>query len=50
LLADNYTQKGNLFQARHTLQSIIDNYDGPELASVARKKLEEIESKKGIED
>jgi len=42
LLADNYLAIGNTFQAKHTLQSIIDNYDGPELGEIARKKMEDI--------
>ncbi len=43
LLADNYSQTGNLFQAKHTLQSIIDNYEGDELLAIAREKLKDIE-------
>jgi TolA-binding protein len=42
LLADTYLAMGNLFQARHTLQSIIDNYQGPELRAIAIQKLDEI--------
>ena len=42
LLADNYTAIGNLFQAKLTLQSIIDNYRGEDLRQVARQKLNEI--------
>lgn len=51
LLADNYTKTGNLFQARHTLQSIIDNYQGDELLELAHKKLNKIrkEENKGDE-
>jgi len=43
LLADNYSQTGDVFQAKHTLQSIIDNYDGDELLTVARERLRDIE-------
>ena len=50
LLADNYSQKGNLFQAKHTLESIIDNYDGEELLMVAREKLETLERQKEAEE
>ncbi len=46
LLADNYLQTENIFQAKHTLQSIIDNYDGEELNMLAREKLSYIEAKK----
>ncbi len=42
LLADNYRQTGNIFQARQTLQSVIDNYQGEELREIARKKLREL--------
>ena len=39
LWADIYYARGNSLQAKQTLQSIIDNYDGEELVSVARQKL-----------
>ncbi len=40
LLADNYEKKGNIFQAKHTLQSIIDNYSGDnEIKKEAKMKL-----------
>ncbi len=42
LLADNYLALGNVFQAKHTLQSIIDNYQGAELRAVAIQKLDAI--------
>src|SRR5262249_49809020 len=42
LLADNYYQLGNVFQAKATLQSIIDNYKGEELKAVAQEKLNRI--------
>ncbi len=45
LLADNYIEKDNIFQAKHTLQSIVDNYDGPEIVDIAQRRLDEIESK-----
>ena len=38
LWADIYYARGNNLQAKQTLQSIIDNYDGEELVSVARQK------------
>lgn len=40
LLADIFAQAGNTFQARETLQSVIDNYEGPELGETARQKLQ----------
>ena len=39
LLSDVYLKKGNTFQAKQTLQSIIDNYEGKDLAAIAREKL-----------
>ncbi len=47
LLADNYLQAGNTFQARNTLQSILDNYEGEDLRSEARQKLQLINEKEG---
>jgi TolA-binding protein len=43
LLADNYLIQDNIFQARHTLQSIIENYEGDDLKSVAIQKLADID-------
>lgn len=42
LLADVYVEKGNIFQARQTLQSIIDNYEGQDLVNIAREKLQNL--------
>jgi len=42
LLADNYHRQGNIFQAKATLQSIIDNYKGEELKQIAQEKLDAI--------
>ena len=42
LLGDVYTQTGNLFQAKQTFQSIIDNYDGKDLTDIAKEKRDEI--------
>lgn len=39
LLADNYLKLGNVFQARQTLQSVIDNHEGEELRNLAIQKL-----------
>lgn len=42
LLADIYTANGNIFQARQTLQSIIDNYEGEDLKTEARARLDKL--------
>jgi TolA-binding protein len=42
LLADVYLKKGNTFQAKQTLQSIIDNYEGDDLVALAKEKLASI--------
>ncbi len=42
LWADIYYARGNSLQATQTLQSIIDNYDGEDLVSVARQKRDAI--------
>ncbi len=39
MLADIYARKGNTFQAKQTLQSIIDNYPGEDLREIASQKL-----------
>jgi len=39
MLADIYAINGNTFQAKQTLQSIIDNYPGEDLRDVAGQKL-----------
>ncbi len=44
LWADIYYSRGNTLQAKQTLQSIIENYDGEELVNVARSKYELIVS------
>ena len=44
LLSDVYLKKGNTFQAKQTLQSIIDNYEGKDLVAIAREKLAAIGS------
>jgi len=43
LLADNYLVQDNIFQARHTLQSIIENYQGEDLRNIAIEKLAAID-------
>ena len=50
LLADVYLEKDNAFQAKHTLQSIIDNYDGAAIRREAQNKLDFIlEMEKSME-
>jgi tol-pal system protein YbgF len=39
LLSDIYVKNGNNFQAKQTLQSIIDNYEGDDLRVIASDKL-----------
>ncbi len=43
LYGDFYFAKGNYFQARHTYQSIVDNYDGDDLRNIAREKIAKID-------
>lgn len=43
LLADNYVKLGNTFQAKRTLQSVIDNHEGEELRTIAVRKLNSLE-------
>lgn len=42
LLAEVYLDQGNTFQAKQTLQSIIDNHEGEELRAKAAQRLNEI--------
>ena len=42
LLSDIYKQRGNAFQAKATLESIIENYKGEDLLIIARKNYESI--------
>lgn len=44
LWADVYYARGNNLQAKQTLQSIVDNYDGEDLVSIAKQKLAAIEA------
>lgn len=43
LLSDVFVKQGNTFQAKQTLQSVIDNYSGPELGDIARQKLADLD-------
>jgi TolA-binding protein len=44
LLADNYTAKEDLFQAKITLKNVTDKSKFPKLVSTAKEKLEKIEA------
>lgn len=44
LYGDLYKAKGNYFQARHTYQSIADNYAGEDLVKMAKDKIAELDS------
>lgn len=44
LLADIYTSQKDFFQAKATLQSVIDEYQGEDLKSIAIEKLKAIEA------
>lgn len=43
LLSDTYVKQDNLFQAKATLESIIENHKGEELLNIAKQKLAEVE-------
>ena len=43
LLSDNYVATGNLYQAKHTLKSVIENYEGIDLVLEAQRKMAEIQ-------
>lgn len=43
LLADKFVKDEDYFQAKATLKSIIDNYDGDDLVTIANEKLAEAE-------
>lgn len=42
LYGDWYLEKGNVFQAKHTYQSIVDNYEGDDLREIAQQKIDKI--------
>ncbi|KAA8483314.1 tetratricopeptide repeat protein [Arcticibacter tournemirensis] len=47
LLADNYVALKDIFQAKSTLQSVIDNYEGKdEIIPTAKEKLDQLNKKK----
>ena len=42
LLSDKYLAENDAFQAKYTLQSVIDNFEGGELKDLAQEKLDQI--------
>lgn len=49
LWSDIYMQTDNAFQAKYTLKSVIDNYEGADLVQEAQKKLDIIIEKENLE-
>jgi outer membrane protein assembly factor BamD (BamD/ComL family) len=49
LLADNFIANDDLYNAKITFQSVIDNADDQELISIAREKLEILQKSENIE-
>lgn len=50
LLSDNYLKTGNIRQAKYTLQSIIENYEGEDLVKLAQEKLNLILENERLEE
>lgn len=50
LLADNYLKQGNIHQAKYTLKSIIDNYEGADLIQIAQEKYNAIITAEQLEE
>jgi len=50
LLADVYVKTANMVQAKATLQSIIDNYEGADLITIAHEKLNAINQTESIQE
>lgn len=50
LLSDIYVKTNNIFQAKHTLQSIIENYKGEDLLQIATEKLKIITEFEKLEE
>lgn len=46
LFSDYYVKKGDVFQAKATLNSVLENFDNPEILAMAREKLAILEGKK----
>ena len=50
LLADTYTATGNVFQARETLKSVLNNYPGADLKKIAAAKLDRLPKENKTQD
>ncbi len=50
LLADTYVARGNVFQARETLKSVIDNYPGKDLKELAKQKLQQLPKEQNTQE
>lgn len=50
LLSDIYIETDNLFQAKHTLESIIENYDGELLLHEAKERMAFIDEQEEMRD
>ncbi len=50
ILADNYMQTSNVFQAKHTLEGVINNYEGEDIVNEAKEMMKEIERMEAGED
>ena len=49
LLSDVYVNQGNDYQAKATLESVIENHDGEDIVNMAKKKWEQIVEKSQLE-
>ena len=45
LLSDYYLKKGDVFQAKATLNSVIEQFENPEIIAIAREKLDALEAR-----
>jgi hypothetical protein len=45
LLSDFYLKKGDEFQAKATLNSVLDQFENPEIVAIAQEKLKWLENK-----
>ena len=49
LLSDVYVNQGNDYQAKATLESVIENHDGEDIVNMAKKKWEQILEKEQLQ-